>query len=249
MKEQYVGDISDYRKYALLRALSAGGANRIGVCWMLTPSDGSSDGNKLGYLAKPEQHRHFDPQLFDILAHAASEPDRRRLQTIEDSGAVPGATYFNTALPDDVTGRQAFMNECRATLAETDLIFFDPDNGIETSSVRPGRKNSSKYIYLDEIAAFYASGKSILVYQHFPRVEREGFIASSVDRLRAVAGDATIWAFRTKHVVFLLIINPRTCIALNGAAQRASSMWDEDFIVGCVLHRPATAHSTNRRSQ
>lgn len=51
MKEQYVGDISDYRKYALLRALSAGGANRIGVCWMLTPSDGSSDGNKLGYLA------------------------------------------------------------------------------------------------------------------------------------------------------------------------------------------------------
>ncbi len=36
MKHQYVGDINDYRKYALLRALSAGGANRIGVCWMLT---------------------------------------------------------------------------------------------------------------------------------------------------------------------------------------------------------------------
>ena len=38
MKHQYVGDINDYRKYALLRALSAGGANRIGVCWMLTPA-------------------------------------------------------------------------------------------------------------------------------------------------------------------------------------------------------------------
>lgn len=49
MKEQYVGDISDYRKYALLRALSAGGEVRIGVCWMLTPPDGSSDGNKLAH--------------------------------------------------------------------------------------------------------------------------------------------------------------------------------------------------------
>jgi len=28
VKHQYVGDISDYRKYALLRALSAGGASR-----------------------------------------------------------------------------------------------------------------------------------------------------------------------------------------------------------------------------
>lgn len=36
MKHQYVGDINNYRKYALLRALSADGANRIGVCWMLT---------------------------------------------------------------------------------------------------------------------------------------------------------------------------------------------------------------------
>ena len=47
MKHQYVGDISDYRKYVLLRALSAGGANRIGVCWMLTPDDGGADGAKL----------------------------------------------------------------------------------------------------------------------------------------------------------------------------------------------------------
>ena len=79
VKHQYVGDINDYRKYALLRALSAGGANRIGVCWMLTDSDGSSDGGKLAYLGQPERFRHFDPELFDILAHAAAEPDRESL--------------------------------------------------------------------------------------------------------------------------------------------------------------------------
>ena len=55
MKHQDVGDINDYRKYALLRALSAGGANRIGVCWMLTPDDGRTDGGKLSCLKQPSR--------------------------------------------------------------------------------------------------------------------------------------------------------------------------------------------------
>lgn len=61
---------------------------------MLTPDDGGVDGGKLGFLQQPERFRHFDPELFDILAHAAAEPDRHRLQTIEDSGAIAGALYY-----------------------------------------------------------------------------------------------------------------------------------------------------------
>jgi hypothetical protein len=71
---------------------------------MLTLEDGGADGGKLAYLGQPERFRHFDSQLFDILARAAAEPDRRRLQSIEDSGAVAGAAYYNEPLPDDATG-------------------------------------------------------------------------------------------------------------------------------------------------
>ena len=76
MKEQYVGDINDYRKYALLRALAGEGAVKIGVCWMLTPSDGRADGNRLGYLRKPA-FSEFDPPLFDLLATVMDAPDQR----------------------------------------------------------------------------------------------------------------------------------------------------------------------------
>lgn len=72
MKDQYVGDINDYRKYALLRVLSAGGANRIGVCWMMTPSDGGLDGGKLAYLQQPERHRHVDPELLQLVPPASA---------------------------------------------------------------------------------------------------------------------------------------------------------------------------------
>lgn len=235
MKDQYVGDINDYRKYALLRTLSAGGANRIGVCWMMTPSDGGVDGGKLAYQQQPERHRDVDPELFDILAHAASAPDRRRLATIEDSGAIAGALYHNAPLPDDLTGRHAFMGRCAYELRNVDLIFFDPDNGLEVSSLPKGRKNSSKYLYLDEVAAFYASGKSLLIYQHFPRVERSAFLERCAERLGAAAPGASLWAFTTAHAVFLLALHPASPPRLHSAADAACSRWVPEFISGRSL--------------
>ncbi|RUM99167.1 hypothetical protein EET67_03080 [Pseudaminobacter arsenicus] len=234
VKHQYVGDISDYRKYALLRMLSAGGTNRIGVCWMLTPSDGSSDGSKLTYLQQPERHRHFDTELFDILAHAAAKPDRRRLQTIEDSGAVRGARYYNELLPDEWSGRSAFMEQCAAEFDATDLVFFDPDNGLEVSLPK-GRKNSSKYLYFDEVAAFYEAGKSLLIYQHFPRIERATFMASRSEQLRHAAPGCAVWAFTTAHVVFFLLVHPDSAARLAVAAMEACGRWDAGFIRGEYL--------------
>lgn len=234
MKHQYVGDINDYRKYALLRALSARGANRVGVCWMLTPDDGSVDGNKLAYLGQPERFRHFDPELFDILVHAASEPDRRRLQTIEDSGALANALYHNDTLPDDKNGRAAFMERCASEFRDAELVFFDPDNGLEVTLPK-GRKNSSKYLYLDEVAAFYEAGKSILVYQHFPRVERKAFLASCTERLRGVAPGSAVWAFTTSHVVFLLLVHPESPARLAVAALDACQSLDPAFVRGEYL--------------
>lgn len=231
VKHQYVGDINDYRKYALLRGLSAGGRNRIGVCWMLTPSDGRSDGNRLAYLTQSERYRAFDPMLFDVLAQTASQPDQRRLDSIEQSGTIPGASYMDEMLVDDVAGRRDFMLRCADRFRDMDVVFFDPDNGLETS-LRKGRKNSSKFLYLDEVEAFFAAGQSLLIYQHFPRVERTAFIASCLDRLRDVAPGAAIWTFSTAHVVFLLLVHPESPARLAIAAMEICGRWDPSFIRG-----------------
>lgn len=234
MKEQYVGDISDYRKYALLRALAAGGANRIGVCWMLTAPDGRTDGNKRAYLEQPERYRAFDPDLYDLLVHAAGEADHNRLLLIERSGIIPGASFFNAELTDKADQRASFIAGSLAALAHTDLIFFDPDNGLATSLPK-GCKGSSKYLYLDEASAFYATGKSLLIYQHFPRIKREAFIASCASRLWSVAPDADIWAFRTAHVLFLAVLNPKASPDVLEAAATVSRVWPASFIQGARL--------------
>ena len=66
MQNRYVGDIGDYIKYALLRALSSG--LMLGVAWYLYPDeDHKPDGKHVQYLDDPQRWRHLDPELFDAL--------------------------------------------------------------------------------------------------------------------------------------------------------------------------------------
>ena len=232
MKEQYVGDVNDYRKYALLRHLSRGGSTRIGVCWMLTPPDGSTDGNINGYLRDAARWRHFDPELFDLLSRIGDETDPRRLRLIERSGIIPRAVYFNEFLSDRAELRRAYLDIATRDLGRTDLIFFDPDNGLAPKSIAIGQTGSSKYIYLDEIAAAFGQGHSVLIYQHFVREEREAFIARLVGDLQTQAPTAVVWAFRTPNVVFFLLIHPTHGITLGAAAEEARDRWPTSFIRG-----------------
>jgi hypothetical protein len=234
MKEQYVGDISDYRKYALLRAFAAQGTIKIGVCWMLTPSDASTDGSKLSYLQK-QKFREFDPELFDLLSSVMNAPDKRRLLLIEESGIVPDASYFNAPTPDALAERDAYFQRALAALSACDLIFFDPDNGLDVPSKRKGTRDSSKYLFRDETAATYVAGHSLLIYQHFPRQERNGFIRGLADELSILCPSARVWAFKTSHVVFFLVIHPRHEHKLGSLAATTATRWDSSFISGAEL--------------
>ena len=57
MKDQYFGDINDYRKYGILRALQSKGLGTLLVAWMLTPDDSSRDGEFRSYLEDPATWR------------------------------------------------------------------------------------------------------------------------------------------------------------------------------------------------
>jgi hypothetical protein len=231
VKEQYVGDVNDYRKYALLRQLADGGKTRIGVCWMLTPADDRRDGGKTGYLQpeKASRWRHHDPELYDALKEVTTYVGVRRLRQIEQSGVIPGASYFNEFLSDRADLRQAFFIAAMTELAKAPLIFFDPDNGIDVPSTPKGRTNSSKYIYRDEIAETYGAGHSVLIYQHYPRERREGFIERLDGDLARLAVDAGRWCFRTQETAFFLLVHPKHTTTLGGAAIAAVGKWQADF--------------------
>ena len=209
MKVQYFGDVNDYRKYALLRLLSNVGGFKIGVCWMLTGADKSGQGDNRRYLARADEWRRYDPALFDALAVVPSAPTIDDLRRVEKEALIPEATFLNDFTPDRIAERGAYHRACMNAFEACELTFFDPDNGLEVQSTAKGRKWSSKYAYLDEIGDHYAAGRSILLYQHFPRhVSREILIRTKAGLLRSALAGSTIWSFETPHVVFLLAVGP-----------------------------------------
>ena len=90
MKNQYFGDINDYLKYGLLRALIMETRLRLGVCWMLTADDGRPDGGKTRYLDQAAVWRAYEPPLFDMLQTAVRKGERN-IEAVETGRILPEA--------------------------------------------------------------------------------------------------------------------------------------------------------------
>ena len=236
VKVQYFGDVNDYRKFALLRLLSR--QFKIGVCWMLTEPDGSAQGANRSYLKQPKVWSAYDPELFELLKKVPETPQLSDLQRIETAGIVRNTAFFNEFVPNSRTERNSFHTRCMDAFADRDLVFFDPDNGLEVKSAT-GKKRS-KYVLLDEVADDYGAGRSVLVYQHHGKtLPHRAFVKEKAAKLRAVLADASVSAFDTPHVVFLLAARPehakRVVTAATGSERDGSPL--KSFLPVILLDR------------
>lgn len=231
MKNQYFGDVNDYRKYGLLRALSAAGKISIGVCWMLTPSGGRTDGQKLRYLDRFGDYRGFDPGLFDRLLRFVKVEGERDVRRVEDVTILPETIFYTALLGQSASERRRYFSEMLERFRDVDLIFFDPDNGFEVTSKPLGRNGSNKYLYWHELAEAYYAGHSVLVYQHFARSERASFIARKAEEVRSRTGADSVCSFRTSDVVFLLAAQPAHQDHFDRQTRHSLTTWGKQISV------------------
>ncbi len=204
MKHQYFGDINDFRKYGLLRVLTNCGEKRLGILWMLTEDDKRTDGNFTRYLNESHRWRASDPDLFDALAAGIAATECRAISEPLLERVIPNVTFASDMIVDSLQPRRRVITETIARFKDRDLVFLDPDDGLEVRSKAKGSRDSNKYVYWDEVAEFYRAGPSLLIYQHYPRQERRSFTNSLVTKLKHVTGASEIHAFATPHVLFLL---------------------------------------------
>lgn len=190
MRHNFVNDIGDYAKYALLRALCASGqpTMRLGVIWYLTEHvELNNDGRKRSHLLTAGWDD-LDPDLLTRMRrieNRVQKQDQLNLNLIEASGILPSSTaYFSEPIPhalgtarQRVSERAAWFERARKAVADCDLVFLDPDNGLEVRSVPVASPLSSKYTTVAEIATLLNGGASVVLYQHGNRtpwsVQRE----------------------------------------------------------------------------
>ncbi len=234
MQDRYVGDIGDFVKLAILRALMPG--RRLGVAWWLYPDEThNADGRHIGYLKRPDKWRDFDPELFDGLAAVVAQ-GRRRVQALQETSLLADATYADEVIPTTGTpaerraGRAAWFCRCQKTLADCDLVFADPDNGLETAGFSLGAMAGGKCIALAEAKGLSAPGRTLVIYHHHSR-RKGGHLAELehwAERLRA-AGFSTVDAIRSRpfsaRAFFILDAAP----LLRQRARQLASGWGKHF--------------------
>ena len=227
MKNKYFGDINDYRKYGILRILSD---LKILVCWMLTADDNRSDGKFINYLQNSKKFRHFDEHLFDTLK-LTLEQQVRHTSNCETVRLIPNASYYSKLLTDNVLERDIYFSELYEKAANYDLVFLDPDNGLEVHSVKKGNRNSSRYLYYEEVERLYRGGSSLMIYQHFIREERDAFIKRISGKLKIITGAPEIFHLKTSNVVFFIVSTPGHVEYFNKMIPQISNTWKKQIIL------------------
>lgn len=223
MKNQYFGDINDYLKYGLLRCFANAGL-RIGVCWMLTGDDERSDGSKVKYLSNPEQWRRHDPNLFDDIAKAIQK-QMRHVRQAQKPTFLPDASFFDELVPDNQQMREVWLTKALAKLECADLLFFDPDNGIEVKSKPWGRTGSCKYLYWGEIRRAWSHGSSLLIFQHFTRENRASYVSRIISKLAEHVPGGDVVPLITSNVLYLLACQSRHEVEVSFALNAIAKTW------------------------
>jgi hypothetical protein len=229
VKDQYFGDINDYRKFGLLRYLAESDVQLV-VSWMLTPDDDGPDGSLTSYLSQPDSWIQFDPDLYHILRQSVIDQGERSI--VVASRILSTRTRFVKNSLDSTPGSRAAW--LASTLRESGpgkLVFLDPDNGLEVRSVTKGSKNGRKYLYWDEVDDLWSSGSSLLIYQHFPRVRRPPFIQALQEKLLEHCTGSRVTPIETSNVVFLLVSQKDRREDLLRQTRRACQQWRGELSV------------------
>jgi len=227
MKNQYFGDVNDYVKYGLIRSILRSGSFRPLIAWYLTPDDKGTDGRHIDYLQSPEEWAHYDSDLYHGLKRLTS--DDRAVSKIETAGLLMNAEYFSLLVPDiGLDERSEWAENLMEAAKERDFVFLDPDNGIEIPTTRYGNSGSSKYAYWCEVSRLVKSRKSLLIYQHRPRMIAQAVVVSNLlKELGNRYPECEVDAFYTGNVAFFLVLRPEHSKSQARILDEVNAHWAE----------------------
>ena len=251
MQDQYAGDIGDFGKYGLLRAICRDLA--LGVVWYLTPpeQDKPSDGKHVEYLRPTIQnanmYKDLDEALYQALDQMVCE-NRRSVAAIKESGVLPDASFYEemltfngmpgrgrTAIEGRLALRKSWVDGALDATSGRDLVFVDPDNGLEVGSTRRHHKRGPKYVFLDELARFVRREQSLVIYQH---ANRQGSLLGDqvpqrfhdlTAHLAAARIFALVWHPVSKRAFFIVPAAAHSEILLERAKRFVRGAWGQHF--------------------
>ncbi len=240
MQNRYTGDIGDFGKLGLLRALAFSGLS-VGINWYLTPDEQhNGDGRHVKYLSN-EDYRACDETLW-LELKSIVDSGRREILSLQNE-RILDATFYSASLNFSDKSKQE-RNQLRKEwhaqalreLLGVDIVFVDPDNGLIVPSAA-GSTKENKFVKPDELADYYGHGSSVIYYQHKAR-RPDSFYTEQHNLLVRNGGfeNASGFAlkFRTtsQRYYFFIVQARHKAIIERAVCNMLASAWKDHF---CVL--------------
>ena len=182
MRDRFIGDEGDFCKYGLLRALAGVQPKEtdelsLGIVWYRVPE------SRIKYLDDPKTFRGCDPPLFNVLTEVVKS-NPRTIAGIQQTPIWPrGTVFFDKPAVRRVPSAEndPWLDEAVEKVGKCDLVFLDPDTGLEKRSKDLVDVEHCSY---KDVRRFWQQGqRSLVVYQH--QAQRKG----QVDQMAAVAAE------------------------------------------------------------
>lgn len=242
MQNRYVGDIGDFGKYGMLRALLQGTGIRLGVNWYLVPDEThTNDGKYIEYLSPSEanhnKYRKCDITLYDNLRSLVVNHSRS-VTAVQEAGILPTDTiFYSLNIPmlaqsesNFLSGRRNWFKDSLSIFNGCNLLFLDPNNGLEVASAPIGSAKSCKYVMYDEIMQYYMAGYSLIVYNHRDRSSEAVYQQRFKHIRECIGNDSTLPVIRFRRYSvrdYVFVIHDEVADIMNGQLQRfAHSRWE-----------------------
>ena len=210
MKNQWFGDIHDFRKYGLLAFLS-NCYNNIYIDWMLTKDIPDTKDGKIVKFAGTNRKNYWAPatagkiqkQIWEYLHNFHMKPDNIR----HVSYGMQFLSHFNNNC-NFFSSLDYEWNNKQFILSQQHLIFFDADNGLANNIPNKKIKTESdpRYITCEKIDQYLNKQFSVLIYQHNTLSCLRSFSTLCKNCIETLSVDREdIIVFKGGHVVYFLI--------------------------------------------
>lgn len=179
MQNRYVADIGDFGKFQLFRYLFLNTTDSLAQIWFLHPDEKhNNDGKYINYF---ERIKGSDI-ILEALMQEIIQSNKRQVRTLEKMGVLHNARYFYPPIPTPYHDRAIWIKKALHFTKQSNIIAVAPDNGIALKckrsdktfsfiSLNETKHSAHKYIFLEEIASFYAQPQIdiMILYQHLGR--------------------------------------------------------------------------------
>jgi hypothetical protein len=177
MQDRYAGDVGDFGKFGLLRHLCGETAQdkdprlKPGLIWYRVGDEHhNGDGRHISYLKRNPRNdlrfRSCDETVYDALADLV-ERNRRSVAALERADLLPNAVYWKEPISSP---RNGWFERALKAMAGCDVVFVDPDNGIECAGLKDTQARSRKFVFRSEVQALVLQGNTAVIYHHIGRL-------------------------------------------------------------------------------